>query len=68
MFPLISFPLPPSPHTYTQTHTHIYKYTYRIVLCKRLSLSKDPPPNFDSSVVYEVLRVTSTMQNSCVVT
>ena len=34
-------------------------YRYRIVLDKLPSPSKDPPPNFDSSVVCEVLRVTT---------
>ena len=32
---------------------------YRIVPCKHPSPSKGPPPNFDSCVVYEVLRVTT---------
>ena len=35
------------------------KCLYRIVLCKCPSPSKGPPPNFDSSVVCEVLHVTT---------
>ena len=39
--------------------TYVDGYRYRIVLDKLPSPSKGPPPNFDSSVVCEVLRVTT---------
>ena len=41
---------------------------YCIVPCTHPSLSKGPLPNFDSSVVCEVLHVTTHHANSCVVT